>query len=608
MFKKQGSLARNLYLRFERIFALDLRSLAVFRIALAGIILCDLFNRAHDITAHYSDRGVLPRYAITYDFPKFYYICLHYISGQSWVEAVLFLVAALIAVCLLLGYRTRLACILSWFFLVSLQARNPMVLQGGDIELKLLLFWSIFLPLGANFSIDSALDTRPEQKRELQISSMASLALIVQIICVYFFSALMKSGAEWRTQGTAIYYALNIDQLTTTFGHYLLQFPNLLHFLTPCVFYWELLGAFLLLIPFYNTFFRLIAIGGFVLFHLSLVSIMYLGLFPFISICAFLPLLPSSFWNLFLRKPDQKRADIYFDGDCGFCKKISLIIRSFLGLRSIPLLPAQNDENIEAQMKAHNSWIVLDQQKQLHFEYGAFLQLLSLSPLWKWTLPLFRSSLLKSCGTHCYRCVASHRMELEKLSQFIKYRPYRIHLDLIGNAFATFFIFLVLWWNLATWNNNFRIPNIIKTTTEYFRLGQDWAMFAPYPLKNDGWYIITGTLANKSKIGLFPDMNHGEAVRWDKPQQVSRMYRNQRWRKYMMNLRKKKNKRYRFYFANYLCQNWNRHHSYNDDLASVEIFFMEEQTQSQGLAPKLSKKVLWNQWCHLSRENFASRK
>ena len=68
--------------------------------------------------------------------------------GSAAFETIPFLVAGLFAGLLLVGYRTGLATCVSWFMLLSVQARNPIILQGGDVLLRLLLFWGIFLPLG----------------------------------------------------------------------------------------------------------------------------------------------------------------------------------------------------------------------------------------------------------------------------------------------------------------------------------------------------------------------------------------------------------------------------------------------------------------------------
>ncbi len=39
------------------VFGADLRSLAVFRVVLAGLVLADLLGRGADLYAHYTDRG-----------------------------------------------------------------------------------------------------------------------------------------------------------------------------------------------------------------------------------------------------------------------------------------------------------------------------------------------------------------------------------------------------------------------------------------------------------------------------------------------------------------------------------------------------------------------
>ena len=51
---------------------------------------------------------------------------------------------------LIFGVRTRFAALASWFMLVSVQTRNPVILQGGDVYLRLLAFIAIFLPIGAD--------------------------------------------------------------------------------------------------------------------------------------------------------------------------------------------------------------------------------------------------------------------------------------------------------------------------------------------------------------------------------------------------------------------------------------------------------------------------
>ena len=57
-----------------------------------------------------------------------------------------------------------------------------MVNDHGDLVLRLLLFWSIFLPLGAKFSVD---EIKKGKSFETEFFSVGTMALILQICFIY---------------------------------------------------------------------------------------------------------------------------------------------------------------------------------------------------------------------------------------------------------------------------------------------------------------------------------------------------------------------------------------------------------------------------------------
>jgi hypothetical protein len=69
-------------------------------------------------------------------------------------QALLFGIAAVAALAMLVGYRTRLAVFVVWVLVLSIQVRNPFLDSSADDLLRLLLFWAMFLPLGAYWSVD----------------------------------------------------------------------------------------------------------------------------------------------------------------------------------------------------------------------------------------------------------------------------------------------------------------------------------------------------------------------------------------------------------------------------------------------------------------------
>jgi hypothetical protein len=261
-----------------RLFGIDYRALRLFRAGLALLLLGDLCARWGDIGAFYTDLGVLPRSLL--QIPRLR-LSLHAMVDGRRADEVLFLVAASFALLLLFGVGSRFAALVSWFLLASLDARNPLVLNHGDELLKILLFWSIFVPLSP-----------PGAARGRRLSIFTA-ALTLQVCIVYFFGALLKTDAAWRFSGTAIYSALSLEQLSTGFGRELLNWPGLLRAATFFVYYLELVGPVLLFVPWGNRRIREAAIVLFVAVHLGIAATMSLGLFPWVSILGWVLLLPS---------------------------------------------------------------------------------------------------------------------------------------------------------------------------------------------------------------------------------------------------------------------------------------------------------------------------
>ena len=277
------------YSVLRRPFVLDLRALALLRAAVASVLLLDIGIRSTDLEAHYSNMGVLPLPMLQAQVWDPYQFSLHASSGLWQAQALLFGLAAAVAVALLLGWHTRLATALSWVLLLSVQNRNPLILQGGDDLLRMLLFWGFFLPWGRVYSLDARQRPAPATFR---YASAATVAYVLQLALVYWCTAILKSSPEWRQDGTALYYALSLDQVLLPGGRLLYPYPELLRVLTLGTFYLELLLPFVLFIPWRVWWWRLLFVGVLWLFHLGISVTLYVGLFFLISMASVLGLLP----------------------------------------------------------------------------------------------------------------------------------------------------------------------------------------------------------------------------------------------------------------------------------------------------------------------------
>lgn len=286
-------------------YRLDIRALSLMRIAIALIINIDLLIRFSDLEAHYTNNGLWPLNLI-YNFgwnPGFW--SLHALNGGVNYILILFVLHFIFALFLLIGYKTRLFSVLVWLFTISLHNRNLFVLQAGDDLLRMILFWGIFLPWGNYYSIDSKKITL------LKNNALANIGYLLLIASIYFFTFNLKNSAEWRNSGTAIYFALSLDQLRMPFfGDWLYQFPILMNILTHFVYWIEFVLPFLILWPSKNGKSRFIAFILILILQIGIGMTLYVGLFFLINIASSIGLIPSIKFN-FNRSRIKQNTFIY---------------------------------------------------------------------------------------------------------------------------------------------------------------------------------------------------------------------------------------------------------------------------------------------------------
>ncbi len=267
--------------------AIDLRSLAVFRVALGLAVLVDTIVRAFDLVELYTDAGVWPRELLRAEDGPAVALSAHYwASVDPRLEAALFVLTAVSGLVLAVGWRTRIATFACWYLVSSVQIRQPLTYMGGDSILRLLLFWSMFLPLGARFSLDRSQGRT--QSRPDRVVSVATAALLLQVCFVYWFTGLGKDGPLWKS-GQAVYYILHLDPYATARGVRLGEYVDLLVPLTFASLALERFGPFLAFVPYYTAACRMLTIALFWGFHLGLAITLNIGLFPLFSMVSWLP-------------------------------------------------------------------------------------------------------------------------------------------------------------------------------------------------------------------------------------------------------------------------------------------------------------------------------
>ena len=584
-------------LKIEELFGIDLRTLALMRIATAMLVLVDLIWRAQYLRAFYTDEGLLPRAPLIEKLSNSWYISLHFMSGRVEVQALLFALSGIFALMMLVGYRTRLATFLSWLFLISLNTRNPLIIHGGDAILALLVFWGMFIPWGALYSVDSALNM---ESRRLPVSllSVGTVALLLQMPLIYLFTALLKESPEWRTEFTAVYYVLRFESHARSLGLWIATWPlPILKFMSAATMFLEVFGPVLLFSPFFTRIIRPLALLAFLALQIAFGVSLNLGLFPWISMVALLPFVPTWLWEkLFarLRTPERMGMRIYFDGNCHFCKKTVLLLKTFFLLPETPVIPAQDSPDILAAMEQHNSWIVVDHKGKWHTKFDAFIYVVGQSPLLWPFVPFLRWGPVRQLGTRMYEQVANNRTFWSQMTAPLSYRPARLRQPLIVSLLCAFFLVYVVIDNFGSIKAPLHVPSKLKGLGHMLRIQQHWRMFAPHPPRSYFWYVAVGKLRNNSEVDLF---TNGGPVTWQKPPLVSASFHNYRWRTYWNQISGGGTKDFRPYLARYLCREWNRTHRDGELLEELTIYKIEEIPHLDGSKDTLPKHLLWQQRC-----------
>lgn len=278
----------------KKTLSLDLRSLALLRIGMGIAIIADLIIRFPDLVAFYTDKGILPiSDFFSYTGKTPWVFSFHALSGDQSFQLLLFAAEIIFAFFLILGWRTRIFTLLSFLFLTSLDNRNTLILNNGDLQLRLILFWGLFLPLGKQFSLDAAVNKNESNS----FYSPASAAYFVQIFSVYFFAGLHKLFSPVWIQGQGLFLALSQESTATPAAIALRSYPDMLYWPNFAVILIELICPVILLFS-PSVKFKSIVLSLLIFLQMSFFVFLSLGLFPWISIICLLGLLPGGIWEM----------------------------------------------------------------------------------------------------------------------------------------------------------------------------------------------------------------------------------------------------------------------------------------------------------------------
>jgi hypothetical protein len=521
------------------LFGADLRSLAALRVALAAMVIADIISRWPDLRVQYTEAGVMPRSLVVESFVRWRW-SLSFVNDTYEFQAAMFLLTIAAASSMLLGFHTRVATVVVWVLVVSLQARNPLVLSGADSLLRLLLFWSMFLPLGAIWSIDAR--RQPVSPRlSKRFLSFGTIGIFLQICFVYWFTAALKTSPAWRTDGTALYYALHAGHITRPFGEWLGQFPELLRAMTHASLGLEVVAPILLFSPIFTGPVRTFAVASVIGFHTGIFLTMDVGIFPWTSALAMTCFLPAWFWDTLLPRGwagVPTRLQAYMRRWQAVSQAAGArwgLVRSHVATAFVPPLSSEPVANRFAATQPAAGSVAGPQPDVAH--------------------PGERTTTLTSWP--------------------------------VTNLLLAGSIVFVLLWNLTS-VTSFRMPSESVPFAYASGLYQQWNMFAPGPSRATVWIVVRGVLADGREVDLLTPIVHDDLERvpvlsWAEPDDiVGEYYGSKYWRKYLTATADEDRRDERRAFAAYACRTWNGHYGGDVRLVGLQVIRMSERTVLPG--------------------------
>jgi hypothetical protein len=376
----------------------------------------------------------------------------------------------------------------------------------------------------------------------MRVLSFATAGIGLQIAFMYWFTVALKSGSEWRESGTALFYALRAEQITTPFGEWAQQFTTVLRVLTFATIVVEIAAPILLFSPIWTARARIVAIVSLIGMHLGIMLTMNIGIFPWTSALCMLAFLPAAFWDETiprLRRGSRSR----FNRLHAVTHRIERGAQGAFGARLTMAVAART---------------------------GGILT------------PLARGTSQQSSGSAGRGSADLHLPDTGRGRRFTALVP-----SIALNAIAACLLVFVLLWNITT-VSAYRMPEGSNAVAYTLGIYQKWNMFAPRPPTSTIWYVLVGTLHNGQQVALLEpilndDMTMIEPVSWDRPANIAgSYYKDKYWRKYLDALGDDGREEERRAFARFACGEWNASHTGAERVRSLTYVRVSERTVANG--------------------------
>ena len=195
-------------------------------------------------------------------------------------------VVAVLGLLIAVGLFTRPSIFMAFFLVASLGGIGPYSADSGDNLVRITLFYLIFTDAGGKWSIDALIRRRLNPRRLMPdwlrytLHNLGIIAIGAQTIIIYIVAGLTKLRGETWIDGSALYYALNMQQFMPwpALTSFVTNIPWMMMLVSWATVWLQLLFPVLLL----NHYTRVAIVVLMMGFHLGIALFMGLGVFSLI--------------------------------------------------------------------------------------------------------------------------------------------------------------------------------------------------------------------------------------------------------------------------------------------------------------------------------------
>lgn len=274
------------------------RPLGVYRILFCAIALFNLLVLTTDFDYWLTNKGMQRGFDSMDIAGPLRFSILNYYSDPLFVR-VFFAATAVALTLFMVGWRTRIMSVISYFMMLMIHHHNLCSINGADVYLVVTAFYLMLSPCGAAYSLDArreALRRGGAAFAEPIVPAWSIRLIQVQLSVVYFTTAFLKLGGVTWQNGTALHYVINNEEIRR-FDWGLIDLVWLVNIAT----YLTIVGEFALVFLLWSRSARFWVMLFGVLLHFGIVLTIHIPIFGELCVATYVVFLTTDELDRYMR-------------------------------------------------------------------------------------------------------------------------------------------------------------------------------------------------------------------------------------------------------------------------------------------------------------------